>query len=73
MALHPTIASVGTSFPPYRYTQSEIAQALLADPSASGSGGWIAAARAVDAIGSNQALSARMQAALSQWLSVHQG
>lgn len=30
MALHPTIASVGSSFPPYRYTQSEIAQALLA-------------------------------------------
>ncbi len=50
-----------------------IAQALLAEPSASGSGGRIAAARAVDAIGSNQALSARVQAALSQWLGVHQG
>ena len=30
MSLNPTIASVGTSFPAHRYTQTEIAQALVA-------------------------------------------
>ncbi len=51
-----------------------IGQALLAEPfTVASGGGRIAAARAVDAIGANHTLSGRMQAALTEWLGVHQG